>query len=127
MFSTLQQFTNSRTPIVVDFRGVPWDSSLRQTVRFESCIFESLTYSPHNLRLDNDYTSAAAVILATGPANTVIVSDSVFRGNTVQGSVSTQNVVAIASIENNDPHVINRPFFTAPGCNDCFAWCRSQS
>ena len=111
----MQKFTASRTPIVVDFRGAPGDPSLRQTIRFESCIFENLTYTPHNLRLDNEYTSAAAVILATSPANTVIVSDSVFRGNAVQGSVSIGNEIPRGVQTFDLPHVLNAPCSQLPG------------
>lgn len=71
-------------PIVIDYyddnssntTGSEESTSRTQTVTFDGCIFEDLHFGPA-LR----FSSISTVVLATGPANTVILRNCIFRNN----------------------------------------------
>ena len=81
----LQDFSE-KTPIKIEFPGYSDLPTLRQTVTFESCIFENLQYGPTDIfeaplpytgadipAALEEYPGLSAVIVATSSQNTVIV------------------------------------------------------
>lgn len=76
----------------MDADGITVDPSVRQNVTFESCIFEDLVYSElengvGGTKFANPLEDASTIIWAGDESNIVIVRDSVFRRNKVQGAV----------------------------------------
>ena len=76
----------------MDSDFVTIDPSARQMVTFESCIFEDLVYSKLENGVGgaifaNPLEDASTIIWAGDESNIVIVRDSVFRRNKVEGAV----------------------------------------
>lgn len=83
----LPQRSVGSTPIIIDYQPAVRDTDLtiRQTVTFESCVFEDMEYGRNEVqfRAANLPSDTATLVLATHPWNTVIFRDCVFRNNEV--------------------------------------------
>lgn len=79
------------TSILIDYQD-NWnriDPPVRQTITFESCIFEDLPHGENQILFQGNYRDFSTFIRATLPANSVVIRDSVFRNiNQQEGGVS---------------------------------------
>ena len=80
------------TSIVIDYKGDPNEPTRRQTVTFDGCLFEDLSFGEQVVGFEGTYDEFEALsplVQAHSDANTVILRDSVFRNNIHQeGGVS---------------------------------------
>lgn len=90
-------------PIYIGYEDDGLDPPIRQTVTFESCVFDDMAFGQDfladnalgdttaKLSYADSLTDFATMIVATHPSNTVIVRDCVFQnGNNVDSNVRTR-------------------------------------
>ena len=92
-FNYLQKSSFLRSsPIHLGYRGDDeQDPRMHQTVTFESCIFEDMTFYQNADATEQE--DVAALINATFSSNTVVVKDCIFRHNRGRGRVRNALVV----------------------------------
>lgn len=85
------QRSGDKVPMLIGYENDWKDPNIRQTVTFESCLFEDLDFGskfiPDSAVLDDklrfnygrNYSEFSVMILATDPSNTVILRDCTFR------------------------------------------------
>jgi len=79
------QRSGGSAPIEIDHESRP--SLVRQTIIFESCVFENLQYGPNTVTYAESYSDTSTLILAGLFTNIVVFRDCIFRNNEVNGQV----------------------------------------
>ena len=80
IFQCWQNFSG-QTPIEIDFEGLNFARSIRQTVTFDGCIFENIQYGPTDVpNAVEENPDLTALIVATSSSNTVIIRGEWARG-----------------------------------------------